>query len=309
MDDIAALRLFLAIAETGGLARAARRLGLTAAVASRRLAHFERALGTRLFLRTTRRVVLTEEGQTLLPHAERIVEALETAAASLASAGGTPSGRLRVLSRATLGRALIVPHLAAFRARYPAVSIGLEFTESGAGTLDVLGSGCDLGFTVGHLDDSSLRARRLAETDSHLYASPDYLRRYGTPRTPGDLAHHACLTINSASGTNTWQLSAQGQHYAMPIRAAVAINDAESLLACARAGLGILVIADWTAAEHVARGELVEVLPDCTVEPRGTPISVLYPGRGPLPPKARVFIEFLAEVVAERLGRRPLPRA
>lgn len=300
MDDIPALRLFLAIAESGGFARAARRLGLSPAFASRKMAALEADLGMRLFQRTTRKVSLTEQGALLRAHAQRIIDTLDEAREALQSAHARPAGRLRVMCRAGLGRHFIVPLLPEFRALYPDVAVGLELNDSGV--LDIVAHGCDLAMSIGQLADSNLIARRIAETDSQIYASPGYLAAHGAPATPAALADHACLTIAAATGTTTWQFSSVTERYSVTFRAAIAINDADALLSCARADLGLIMMADWFARDDVRRGSLVQVLRDYQVEPRGTPINVLYPERSYVPLKVRAFIDFYAERARQRFG-------
>jgi DNA-binding transcriptional LysR family regulator len=300
MEDILALRLFLAIAEAGGFARAARRLGLTPAAATRKVAALEAELGMRLFQRSTRRVSLTEQGEHLRAHAQRILDSVDEARDALRGTRTRPAGRLRVMCRAGLGRHFIVPHLPAFRARYPEIAVGLELNDSGL--LDIVAHGCDVAVSIGHLADSSLVAKRLAETDSQIYVSPAYLAVHGTPGTPAALAEHACLTMAAESGTTTWHFSAGATRYAVPIRAAVAVNDADALMSCARAGLGFIMVADWFARDDVVQGSLVPVLEAFQVEPRGTPINLLYPSRSFLPSKVRAFADFYAECARRRFA-------
>ncbi|MCP5198885.1 MAG: LysR family transcriptional regulator [Gammaproteobacteria bacterium] len=300
MKDIDTLRLFLAVAEEGSFARAAQRQHLSAAVATRRIAALEAEFGVRLFSRSTRHVGATPEGLLLVEHARGIVAAADAASEALQTSDAAPSGHLRVLARAGLGRHIVVPYLGEFRARYPAVTISLELTE--ARVLDLHARGCDVGVTIGHLDDSGLVARRLVETDSLLCASPDYLARRGVPRLPDDLSHHDCLTIQAADAAATWHFSREAERFSVRFQAPVSISDADALLGCARAGLGIVMVADWLAADDFTRGSLVRVLPGFQVEPRGTPINALYPSRAYLPRKARAFVEFLVEKCAARFA-------
>ncbi len=300
MEDILALRLLLAIADSGGFARAARQFGLSPAVATRRVAALEADLGMRLFQRSTRRVSLTEQGALVREHAQRVVDALDEAREALRGASAHPSGRLRIISRAGIGRHFIVPALPAFRAAYPDICIGLEMQDSGP--LDVLARGCDVAVAIGQLADSNLVARRIAETDSHIFASPGYIATHGSPATPDALREHACLTLSAATGTTRWLFSRGRQRYDIPLEAAMAIGDADALMACARAGFGCVMIADWFAREDVNAGRLVRVLADYQVEPRGTPINLLYAGRSYVPLKLRAFIDFYAAEARRRFG-------
>lgn len=296
MNDLLALRLFLAIADTNSFTRAAQRLGLTPAAASRKLSALEAAVGQRLFQRSTRQVSLTEQGANLRPHAQAVIDALEQADEVMRGAAARPAGRLRISSRAGVGRRLLLPWLAEFRATYPDVTVGLELVHD-RGT-DLFASGCDVAVTIGQLGDSNLVARRLAETDSHILASPGYLARHGTPRTAEDLAEHACLTMNAISGNAVWRLSRDGQRYDVAIRAPLAIDDADALLALAIADQGVVLLADWFALGAERSGRLVRILDDYQIEPRGTPITALYASRSYVPLKVRAFLDFYAERIA-----------
>ncbi len=300
MDDLAAVRLFLLVAEEASFAAAARRAGVSPAVATRRIAALEQALSTRLFARSTRHVSLTQEGWLFRQHAEQVVVAADAAVEAMQTRNARPEGRVRVLCHAGIGRHLIVPALAEFRTRCPAVTVSVQVNEDR--TLSLLDSGCDVAVSIGQLSDSSLVQRRLVETDSQLYASPDYLARRGTPRDPDELADHDCMTFNAASGSATWRFSRDERSWEVAIRAALAVNDADSLMCAARAGLGVILIADWMAAEDVRRGALVPILQDYQVEPRGTPITALYPSRMYVPLKVRVLVDYLAEVCERRFS-------
>lgn len=300
MEDIPALRLFLAIAETSSFTQAARRLALTPAVASRKMAALEARLGQRLFLRSTRKVSLTEYGAFLRQHAQRVIDAVDEADEAMRGALARPAGRLRISCRAGIGSHFLVPYIAEFRATYPEVTIGLELVHDRLA--DLMASGCDVAVTIGHLQDSNLVARRIAETDSHIYASPAYLARHGTPRTPTDLEDHACLTMSAITGTTTWKLSQGAMRYDVPIRSPIAIDDADAVLSCARADLGIILFADWFVQSAVRSGALVRILADYQVEPRGTPINLLYQSRSYVPLKVRAFLDFYADKAAQHFS-------
>ena len=300
MEDILALRLFLAIAETSSFTQAAHRLSLTPAVASRKMAALEAELGQRLFLRTTRRVSVTEHGEFLRHHAQRVVDAVDEAGESMRGALARPAGRLRISCRAGIGSQFIVPYLAEFRSTYPDVNIGLEFVHDRY--VDLMASGCDAAVTIGHLADSNLVARRIAETDSQIYASPVYLARHGTPSAAQDLEHHACLTMSAITGNTTWKLSRAGTRYEIAIRSPLAIDNADALLTCACAGLGIVLFADWFVKPALRSGALVAILSDYQVEPRGTPINVLYQSRSYVPLKVRAFIDFYSAKAAQHFA-------
>jgi DNA-binding transcriptional LysR family regulator len=299
MEDIGSIRLFLAVAEEEGFARAARRLGISAAAATRRIAALENALHTRLLARSTRRVSLTAEGEVYREHALGIVEAVEQSHEALRDFDGSPRGRLRVTARSSIGLRIIAPYLPEFRARYPQVSIGLELGDS---ALDIVAEGFDLAVTIGHLADSSLVARTLAVTDSLVCASPAYLKRRGRPTDPRELKDHECISFRARTGRNTWKFSKGSIRTNVGIVAALAVNHGEVLKQMALAGLGVVMVTDWLVQDELKDGSLERLFTDYVIEPRGTPITALYPSRSHLPQKVRVFLDFFAAKAAALLG-------
>lgn len=299
MDDLAAIELFLAVAEEESFTGAARRLGISAAAATRRIAALEDTLRTRLLARSTRRVSLTAEGEVYREHAIAIRDAVRHSHEALREFDATPRGRLRVTSRSSIGLRLIVPFVCEFKTRYPEVSLGLELSDQ---PIDIVAEGFDVAIAMGHLNSSSLVAKTLAVTDSLICASPDYLARHGTPVEPNELKTHECLSFQARSGRNTWKFSRGSQRTDVRIEAKVAINNGEALKQLALDGLGIVLVTDWLVREELESGELVQLFKDYAIEPVGTPITALYPTRAHLPRKVRAFLDFLAEKAAIVLG-------
>jgi DNA-binding transcriptional LysR family regulator len=291
MEDIESIQLFLAVAEEESFAGAARRLGVSTASATRRIAALENSLNTRLLARSTRRVSLTAEGEVYRDHALSIVEAVEHSHDALRDFDSTPRGRLRVTAPSSIALRLVVPHICEFRACYPDVSLGLELSDT---PLDMVAKGFDIGIRIGHLESSSLVAKILTVTDSLICASPDYLERYGHPNDPRALKDHACLSFQARSGRNTWKFSKGNCATDVRITAKIAINNGDALKALALDGIGIVMVADWMVSEELKDGSLVRLFPNYTIEPRGTPITALYPSRSHLPQKVRVFLDFFA---------------
>lgn len=299
MEDLAAIELFLAVAEEEGFAAAARRLGISAAAATRRIAALEDALNTRLLARSTRRVSLTAEGEMYREHALGIVEAVHHSHEALRDFDTTPRGRLRVTSRSSIGLRLIVPYVCEFKTLYPEVSLGLELTDT---PIDIVAEGFDVAIAMGHLDSSSLVGKTLAVTDSLICASPDYLQRRGMPVDPRALKDHECLSFQARTGRNTWKFSRANQSVDVRIEANIAINNGEALKQLALDGLGIVLATDWLVNDALAAGTLVQLFRDYAIEPVGTPITALYPTRTHLPQKVRVFLDFVAEKAKAVLG-------
>jgi len=291
MEDIDSIQLFLAVAEEESFAGAARRLGVSAAAATRRIAALEDALSTRLLARSTRRVSLTAEGEVYREHALGILEAVDNSHEALRNFDASPRGRLRVTSRSSIGLRLIVPHVCEFRQRYPDVSLGLELSDNPG---DIVAEGFDVAIAMGQLENSSLVAKTLAVTDSLVCASPDYLKRRGHPTDPRVLKDHECLSFQARSGRNTWRFSKGASCTDVRITAAIAINNGEALKQLALDGLGVVLVTDWLVTEELKDGSLIQLFADYQIEPQGTPVTALYPTRSHLPQKVRVFLDFFA---------------
>jgi len=300
MEDLDSIRLFLAVAEEESFAGGARRLGLSAAGATRRIAALEDALNIRLLARSTRRVSLTAEGEVYREHAIGILDAVQQSHEALAEFDATPRGRLRVTSRTSIGLRLLVPYLCEFRTRYPEVSLGLELDDT---PIDIVAEGFDVAIAMGHLDSSSLIGRTLAVTDSLVCASPDYLSRRGHPRDPRELRAHECLSFQARSGRNTWKFSRGSTRIDVRIEAALAINNGEALKHLALEGLGIVLVTDWLVKDELEDGSLVRLFADYAIEPQGMPITALYPSRVHLPLKVRAFLDFVAAKADALYGR------
>ena len=293
MDTLAAMRVFARSVESGSFSAASRQLGLAPSSVSRQIGELEDDLGARLFNRTTRKLSLTEAGQQFYASARRIlVEVDEARLAVTAESSAAPSGILRAAVPASLCRLHIAPALGEFRARYPAVELVLAVGDR---QVDMVEEGFDLAVRVGRPRNSSLIARKLGAARRIVCASPGYLARAGTPLTPHQLADHDCLTFRDHPGANPWAFrSAQGR---VEVRASgpVLANDGEVLVAAAVAGMGVALLPEWLPGGEIARGRLVEILADVRAIPDTTPLYALYPHQRHLPPKVRVFIDFLVE--------------
>ncbi|PZX33879.1 putative transcriptional regulator, LysR family [Cupriavidus phytorum] len=298
MDRIGDIGLFLRVLDLGSISAAARSLDLSVAVASQRLQRLERELGVRLLHRTTRRLHATPEGAVLAEQGRALVDDLEALGASLRQAGTGITGTLRVTTSSSFGRLYVSPLLPEFLVRHPGVSLSVNLSDH---VLDLVSAGFDLAIRIGALDDSALVARRLANNRRLLCASPDYLRRRGTPRTPQDLARHDCLLLVGSQGRqDVWRLGdgASGE-IAVRVRGRIEANTGELLSDAALAGFGIALHSAWHVCADLRAGRLVQVLPDYPVADTG--IYAVMPQRRLVPPRVRAFVDFLAE----RLGDDP----
>jgi len=284
------MAVFAKVVASGSLSAAARDLGLSTAVVSRRLAALESRLGVRLVNRTTRRLALTDEGAAYHEACARILAEIEDADAAATARRVEPQGVLKVALPASFGHKHIAPLVPPFAARYPKIQLVFSLSDR---TVNMIEEGYDLAIRIGELEDSSLAARKLAPNRRVVCASPGYLARCGTPQTPADLQSHNCLTTNDLQ--MTWEYKgADGKRGSVRVSGQYACDNWEVLREWALAGLGIALKSTWDVRLQLEGGLLVPVLPGYDF---GTDVAIyaVYPHRRYLPAKTRVFIDYLAE--------------
>jgi len=307
-DSIQEMAVFARVVGAGSLSAAARELGLSPALVSRRLAALESRLGVRLINRTTRSLHLTDDGATYYEACARVLADIEEADATVSAGRVEPRGTLRVALPASFGLQHIAPLIPRFAERYPKVQLALSLSDR---TVNLIEEGFDLAVRIAHLEDSSLTARRLAPNRRVVCASPAYLARHGTPRTPDELARHNCLTTTDFA--MNWDYKGpDGKPGSVRVTGRYACDSWEVLREWARAGLGVALKSTWDVHRLLADGSLVEVCPGYTFH-SDVAIYAVYPSRRFLPAKTRVFIEFLAESFGpdpywDQPERKPKPR-
>lgn len=284
------LVLFARIADAGSFSRGAERAGLPRATASRRIAALESELGERLFLRTTRRLALTEFGTSLLEHAHRLSEEVEAAGALAQFRQAEPGGKLRVSVPGDFAYLLLPTMLAGFLSRFPGVELELDLSPR---RVDLIGEGFDLAIRIGDLpDDATLVARRLCELTGGLYASPGYLDARGRPERPEQLTEHRCLRLLARSGDAApWAIERNGARWTGDIPCSFKANSPGLLMQLALADAGIGMLVDRFALPLVEAGRLEPVLPRWRAD--AATAWVVLPGRRLLPAKTRAFVEAL----------------
>ena len=292
MDRVGDLALFLRVLDLGSITAAAHSLDLSVAVASQRLKRLEKELGVRLLHRTTRRLHPTPEGAALAEQGRVLVEELETLGAGLREAAQEIAGTLRMTMSASFGRQYVSPRLPAFLARHPKLRLSIHLSDN---VVDLVSEGFDLAIRIGALDDSRLVARRTAPNRRVVCASPDYLRRRGRPRTPGELADHDCLLLFGSGGRqDVWRLGTPtGGEVAVRVQGRLESNFGEVLRDASLAGEGIVTHSLWHVADDLRAGRLEVLLPDYPLAT--TAISAVMPQRRLVPPRVRAFTEFLIE--------------
>ncbi|UTH75353.1 LysR substrate-binding domain-containing protein [Chromobacterium sp. IIBBL 290-4] len=289
MADWEGLSEFVAVVDGGGFTAAARRLGLSVAQVSRLVGRLEERLGARLLYRTTRKISLTEAGEVYLAHGRQLLESLAEAEQAVSQLQAEPRGALKLTAPLAYGQSHIAPLLLDFMQRYPLLEVQLNLSNQ---VQDLVHDGYDLAIRIGHLGDSTLKARKLAQRRYHICGSPAYFAVHGLPRTPQDLARQRCLSI----GKEGWHLRVGGRRQTFRVQGPLRCSTAAPLAEAALRGMGLVQLPDYYVAAHLARGELIEVLAEYAEEEEG--IWALYPHNRQLSPKVRLLVDFLAE----RLG-------
>ncbi|QGZ42536.1 DNA-binding transcriptional LysR family regulator [Pseudoduganella flava] len=303
--DPADLLLFARIVETGSFSQAAERLKLPKSTVSRRLSQLEGALGERLLQRTTRRLVLTEFGASLLEHARKVAEETEAAGALAQHRQLAPSGLLKVSMPADFANEAMGSLLPAFMAKYPAISVQFDLSPR---RVDLLAEGFDLAIRMGALpDDATLAARPVVHSTWSLYAAPSYAALRGLPSHPDELFRHDLLSLNrTPSGMTMWKLLRAKSTWERELPVRMTANSPELLARLAATGAGIASCTDRFAAPWVQTGTLVKVLPEWHF-PAVTGWAV-FPGRRLMPAKTRAFLDLLEEHYNRTIASLPSAR-
>lgn len=292
MDRLDDLNLFVRVAEQGSITAAARSLDISLSVASQRLKRLEQRLGVRLFHRTTRQLKLTAEGEALLEQGGPLLEDLDALTSGIKRAGREIKGTLRITMPAAFGRLYISPLLPQFLARHPALDLHTIVADE---MLDLAREGLDLAIRIGTLEDSRLVSRKIASNRRVLCASPDYLRRQGSPTTPESLARHACLVLVGRKGPiDHWALRrGDGTEEVVRVRGRLHSNFGDVIRDAALAGEGIALLSLWHVCDDIRAGRLRVVLPSYTLPESGIYAVMLQ--RRLVPPRVRAFADYLAE--------------
>lgn len=288
--DPSDLLLFVRVVDEGSFSRAADRTGLPKSTVSRRIATLEAQLGERLLLRTTRKLTVTDFGHSVLEHARQVAAEVEATASLAQHRQLEPSGRLRISMPNDMANIVLGPVLASFIIKYPALKLEVDLSPR---RVDLIGENFDVAIRMGDLpDDASLAARRLAVFSNGLYASPDYLKRRGTPATPAALPEHDGLLLLRRNGEPaTWKLHrGEDSWEGTPVPRAI-VNSPELLLRLACSGGGIAVVSDHFARRFVEEGSLMALLVDWQLDPDVA--WAVFPGRRLMPRRTRAFLDAL----------------
>lgn len=291
MDRWTEIELFVQVAETGSLSRAAETLCLSNAAASRHLSALEERLGARLVERNTRRLYLTDTGQEFFGRAKNVLSDLKDAESAANATSLNPTGVLRITASLSFALHHVAPLLREYTQQYPNVTVHVEAANR---YLDIIDNNIDVAIRTREIEpDSNITIRRLAETRRILAASPRYLAQHGFPKTLDDLQRHKLLIYTYANNPNELRFSRDGQTTVVNAKGLLESNDGQILRAAALDGLGILVQPTYILYTDIVAGRLVPVLDDWDL-PRLT-VNLAYPSRKHLSAKVRTFIDFIAE--------------
>ncbi len=282
------LAVFAEAVRSGSLAAAARRLGLNAMAASRRLAALETELGVRLVQRTTRALSPTAEGEAFLPHAQAMLDEQASALAALRPAGAGVSGQLRVTASAAFGRKVVAPMIARFMAANPDLGVDLLLTDD---QVDIVAQGIDVAVRIAKLRDNHLVARRLADNPRRLCAAPAYIARHGKPRVLSDLVDHACLL---GTGGSHWVFVRNGKTVRQKVGGRFTASSIEALHQACIGGLGIANLSGWNVEDDLRAG-VIEPIRLEDAEPEPLAIWAVYPTARLVPAKVRAFVGALEQ--------------
>jgi DNA-binding transcriptional LysR family regulator len=296
MDRLAAITTFVAVCDARGFAPAARRLGISPSVATRLVAGLEDHLGTRLIQRTARSLHLTESGERYLVQARDILAAVAESEESARSARASPRGRLVVAAPVIFGRSHVAPLLARAMAEHPEMTAELQLNDR---NVNLVEEGVDVAVRIGALDETGLVARRLGATRRVLVASPDYLRRRGTPENPDDLRTHETISFGRFETALAWTFidpREARRELRVPLTPRLATNSGDAALDFARCGGGLVRPLLYQVRDDLAAGRRALVL--AAYEPPPLPIHAVYPSARWLPAKVRAFVDLAIETTS-----------
>jgi DNA-binding transcriptional LysR family regulator len=286
MDKLGAMATFVRIVEKGSLTAAAEALDTSLPSVVRALARLERALGARLLNRTTRRIHLTDEGAQYLERCRAILSAVQETESAFTRERAEPRGKLVVTASVLFGRRYIAPIVSEFLRGHPSVTAELLFVDR---VVNVVEEGVDVAIRIGHLRDSSLVAVPVGKVRRVVCASPEYLRRHGTPRAPAELRSHACIRHSGLAPRSDWQFRAGRRSIVVPMNVAISSNDIDSSLRACVDGHGLGLFLSYQAAPYRDDKRLRYVLEEFETEP--LPVHVVYPQSRLVSGKVRAFVD------------------
>ena len=296
MDRLTEMEAFATVVDQGGFTDAARKLGVSKSAISKHVSSLEARLGARLLNRTTRRVSPTEIGLAYYDRARRVLNDAGEADALVTSMQSAPAGLLRISVATDFGVNHLSPVLGAFLEEFPDITVNMVLNNR---YVELISEGFDMAIRIGEMEDSSLRARKLAETTKRMIAAPAYLAKNGRPARIDDLNEHKLLHYSNNAAGNVWKITApSGEKRQVRTAGWLTVNDGQSLLNAAISGLGIAYLPSFLYGDAMARGLVEDAIPGLPHDTQG--IYAVYPPGRFTQPKVRAFIDFLVHAFAEK---------
>ena len=296
MDRLTEMEAFATVVDQGGFTDAARKLGVSKSAVSKHVSSLEARLGARLLNRTTRRVSPTEIGLAYYDRARRVLNDAGEADALVTSMQSAPTGLLRISVATDFGVNHLSPVLGDFLQEFPEITVNMVLNNR---YVELISEGFDMAIRIGEMEDSSLRARKLAETTKRMIASPAYLAKHGRPARIDDLNEHKLLHYSNNAAGNVWKITApSGEKRQVRAAGWLTVNDGQSLLNAAIAGLGIAYLPSYLYGDAMARGLVEDAIPVLPQDTQG--IYAVYPPGRFTQPKVRAFIDFLVHAFADK---------
>lgn len=289
MDKLANMQAFRAIADTGSFAEAGRKLNLATSVVSKRIKDLEDFLGAQLFLRTTRKVSLTETGQNYLQYAQRLLDEMDEVESDIRTQTQKPVGVIKLTAPLSFGLQTLAPALATYLAKYPDVILKTYLTDH---RVDLVALGYDLAIRIGALDDAALMAKKLCTSRRVVCASPAYLKQQGIPQKPHDLKHHNCLSYTNLADGKSWPFQVQGKKVWQPVSGNFMSDNGDLLHQTALAGGGITLLPAFIVGGSVKASRLQVLLED--FEEKDFDVYAVYQQTRHVSIKIRTLIDHLA---------------
>ncbi len=293
------MSLLVASVETGSFSAAGRKLGMPLPTVSRKIADLEARLKTRLLVRSTRRLSLTDAGAAYVASCKHILELVDEAEAHAAGEYSVPRGELTLSAPIVFGRLHVLPVVNDFLANFSEINVRMVLADYNINLID---DHIDMAVRIGNLPDSTMMATAVGSIRRVVVASPGYLAAHGKPKTPGDLEKHLCVSLSVLAAGSAWTFAQSGKGQGQSVRpiARLSVNTAEAAIDAAIAGVGLTHVLSYQVARHVREGKLKIVLQN--YEPPPIPVHVLHAGQGPLPLKMRRFLEFAAPRLRKSLA-------
>jgi len=296
MDRLEAMSVIIAVAETGSISAASRRLKSPVATVSRKVVEFESRLEAQLFQRTSRRMTLTDAGRSYIEACKRIIEQADEAEREVSGEYRMPKGELALTAPWGLGHTHLLPQVVEFLEAYPDISLRLMLSDD---VINMVNENIDIAIRLGPLPDSSMIATRIGSTRLVVCGSPSYLKAHGQPKQLSELRNYNCITIDDHSVPSVWRFERGNRARVAPVRSRLCVNTSEAAVLAAIDGAGLAQVMSYKMDAAMRAGKLAIVLEE--FEPKPLPVHLLYAPHKPMPLKLRTFLNWMTPRLKDRL--------